>query len=354
MKKLIALLLCCMLVLTGCAGTTVVVGECTCPPGSHDTVETPTEAPAATEAPVAMEGALKTGLAIVPALSGSNATAEENGKVSYDVTIVAVTVDENGVIASCKIDSVGVDAAFDATGTPAAEGAAAVLTKNELGFDYGMVKYNASAIGKEWFEQADALAQFAVGKTMEEVKSGIAGGYASDVDLKTSASIYLGGYVAAMEAAVNNAKVLGAEAGDALKLATNATLNCAAGKAELTVDVAAVTMDGEVITSCVIDSLQAAVAMDETGAITTDLTVAPLTKTQLGFDYGMVKYNASAIGKEWFEQVEAFCNYIVGKTAAEVAGIAITETTAPADVDLAAGCSIAIGGFQGLITEAAQ
>ena len=359
MKKLIALLLCCMLVLTGCAGTTVVVGECTCPPGSHDAVETPTEAateaPVATEAPAVSESAaLKTGLAIVPALSGSNATAEENGKVSYDVTVVAVTVDEAGVIASCVIDSVGVDAAFDATGTPAAEGTTEVLSKNEKGFDYGMVKYNASAIGKEWFEQAEALAQFAVGKTMEQVKAGIAGGYASDVDLKTSASIYLGGYVGAMEVAVNNAQELGAAAGEEVKLAVNASLNCAAGKAELTVDAAAVTMDGETITSCVIDSLQAAAEVDATGAITTDLTVAPLTKTQKGFDYGMVKYNASAIGKEWFEQVATFCEYVTGKTAAEVAGIAITETTAPADVDLAAGCSIAIGGFQSLIAEATK
>ena len=49
-----------------------------------------------------------------------------------------------------------------------------------------------------------------------------------------------------------------------------------------------------------------------------------------------------------------FCQYVTGKTAAEVAGIAINETTAPADVDLATGCSIAIGGFQHLIAEATK
>ena len=48
MKKLISLILCCALVLAlaGCAGTTVVVGECTCPPEAHTPAAAPTEAPA--------------------------------------------------------------------------------------------------------------------------------------------------------------------------------------------------------------------------------------------------------------------------------------------------------------------
>ena len=102
-----------------------------------------------------------------------------------------------------------------------------------------------------------------------------------------------------------------------------------------------------------IDSLQAKVEYDAAGTITTDVSAAPKTKNRLGYDYGMVAYKASAIGKEWFEQVENFCVYITGKTFAEVAGIAVTETTAPSDVDLAAGTTIAIGGFQKLITKAA-
>ena len=92
---------------------------------------------------------------------------------------------------------------------------------------------------------------------------------------------------------------------------------------------------------------------DGTGTITTDVTAAPKTKAQQGFDYGMVAYQASGIGKEWFEQVENFCSYITGKTFAEVADIAVSESTAPADVDLSTGTTIAIGGFQKLIAKAA-
>ena len=350
MKKLISLILCCALVLTlaGCAGTTVVVGECTCPPEAHTPAAAPTEASAApTEAPAAPEtpaaGALKTGLAILPNLSKSVATtAEAEGKAEYDVTVVAVTVDENGVIQNCVIDSLGATVPFSATGKTV------VQTKNELGFDYGMVKYNAYPIGKEWFEQAAALADFAVGKTVDQVK----GNYSSDVDLATSATIYLGGYVGGIEAAAANAKDLGAVSGDELKLVITASTTAEAGKIQLDLDAAAVTLKGETVTSATIDSLQAPVTFDEAGAITSSLD-APKTKNELGFGYGMVAYKASAIGKEWFEQAEFFCDYITGKTLTEVATIAVDEGTKTTDVDLATGCTIAIGGFQKLIAKAA-
>ena len=56
---------------------------------------------------------------------------------------------------------------------------------------------------------------------------------------------------------------------------------------------------------------------------------------------------------EWYEQAASFASYITGKTAAEVAGIAITESTKPVEgTDLATSVSIAIGGFQALIAKA--
>ena len=356
MKKLIAMLLAIALLasLAGCAGTTVVVGNCTCPPGAHDTEETPTEAPVAdaTEAPET-SAVLKTGLAVIANISGSAAaTAEANGKADYDITIAAVTVDENGIIRDCVIDSVGTSVAFDAAGLPVDfDASKAILTKNELGDNYGMKAYGGATY--EWYEQAAALANFAVGKTVEEFK----GGYAGDADLATTATIYLGGYVAAVEKAVANAQALGAEAGDELKLAVINTMAASAaeeagGAAELTVDVAAVTMNGDVITSAAIDSLQAKVEFDGTGALITDVAAAPQTKNELGEAYGMKAWAGAKY--EWNEQAANFAAYITGKTAADVAGIAITETTKPADgTDLAASVTISIGGFQALIAKIA-
>ncbi len=359
MKKLIALFLTIALLasLAGCAGTTVVVGNCTCPPESHTPVATPTEAP---EAPVLSEGTLKTGLAVIADISGSApAIADANGKADYDITVAAVTVDENGVIRSCIIDSVGASVNFDAAGLPVDfDPEKAVLTKNELGDNYGMKAYGGAKY--EWYEQAAALADYAVGKTVEELKSGAVNesGKAADADLASVATISIGGYVAAIEKAVANAQTLGAEAGDVLKLAIINTMDASAaqeagGAAELTVDVAAVTMNGDVITSCYIDALQAQVAFDGTGAITTDLAAAPQTKNELGEAYGMKAYAGAKF--EWNEQAANFSAYVTGKTAADVAGIAITETTKPADgTDLAASVTISIGGFQALIAKAVQ
>ena len=359
MKKLIAMLLAIALLasLCGCAGTTVVVGERTCPPDAHTPVETPTEAPVEIPTPWpedTPEGAfVKTGLAVIANVSGSAAaTAEANGKADYDITVAAVTVDENGVIQSCVIDSIGTSVAFDAAGLPVDfDAAKAILTKNELGDNYGMKAYGGAAF--EWYEQAAALAQFAVGKTIEEFK----GGYAGDADLATTATIYLGGYVAAVEKAVANAQDLGARANDELKLAVINTMAASAaeeagGAAELTVDVAAVTMNGDVITSAYIDALQAKVEFDGTGALITDVAATPQTKNELGEAYGMKAWAGAKY--EWNEQAANFAAYITGKTVADVAGIAITETTKPADgTDLAASVTISIGGFQALIAKLA-
>ena len=365
MKKLSFILTIALVIslLAGCAGTPVVYySNCTCPTGSHEVAVTPaeTEAPAAAEAPVAAEGAVKTGLVLITGIDGSkNASAEENGEAKYDVTMVAVLVDDNGVIQDCIIDGISTSVKFDAAGTITSDLTAAPQTKNELGENYGMVAY-AGAIA-EWDAQAAALASYAVGKTVDELRSGAVNesGYAADADLASSATIYLGGYVSAIELAVANAQHLGAQAGHELKLACTTGIDSSvsadaenAGNAQLDVTVTALTMNGDVITSCTIDAVQAKVAFDASGIITTDLNTTPSTKNQLGEQYGMVAWGGAIA--EWDQQAASFAAYVTGKTVDEVNGIAVDESTHPTDADLTASVTIAIGGFQALITKAAQ
>lgn len=358
MKKTITLILTFTLLvamLAGCSGITVVVGECTCPAGSH----TPQE----TTAPAVTQGALKTGLAVSVKISDStSATADAAGAAKYDVTLAAVTVDDQGVIASCVIDSIPATVNFDNTGKITSDLTAEVLTKNELGENYGMVAYGGAVA--EWDAQVAAVAEYAVGKTVEQLKNGdidMTTGKAKDgTDLSSSATIYLAGYVYAIEAAVNNAKALGAQTGDELVLTT---LNSAksstsadaetAGNAQLDADIAVLTTREGKITSCYIDSLQAKIAFDAAGQITTDLSAAVQTKNELGEKYGMVAWGGAMA--EWNEQAAAFAEYVTGKTAQEVADIAINESTKPADgTDLASSVTISIGGFQALIAKAMQ
>ena len=301
--------------------------------------------------------AVKTGFVVSASLGDSkSATAEENGTAQADLTLVAVTVTDDGVIDGCAIDSVQAKVKFDASGALTSDVTEPVRSKVELGTDYGMGK--VSAIGKEWDAQVKALADYVVGKTVEELH-GIAvteTGRAADVDLAASCSISIAGYLEQIAQAAESAQHLGAAAGDRLVLTQVTSLSNSVsagetlGMAKVVANLAALTLQGDTITSCILDSVQAEVAFDKAGAITTDLTALVPSKNQLGADYGLGK--VSAIGKEWNEQAAAFAAYITGKTVAEVTGLAVTETGGTADADLAASCSIAIGSFQGVIAKA--
>ncbi len=355
MKKLSVLIsvILCLCLLAGCAGTPVIYHmDCDC----SDTAPS-TSAP---ETP-AVQGELKTGLALTTAINESSAaTADKNGEGKYDVTMVAVLVDGDGIIRDCIIDGIATAVKFDTAGSITTDLTAAPKTKNELGKDYGMVAWGGAIA--EWDAQAAALAKFAIGKTVKELREGAideTGKAPAGSDLASSATIYLGGYVSAIEAAVANAKSLGANGGDTLKLAAvtdikgskNATAKDA-GLTQLEVTATALTMKDSAITSCAIDAVQAKVSFDATGSITTDLTAAPTTKNELGKDYGMVAWGGAIA--EWDAQAAAFANYVTGKTAAQVADIAVSDTTVPTEADLSTSVTIAIGGFQALIQKAAK
>ena len=123
------------------------------------------------------------------------------------------------------------------------------------------------------------------------------------------------------------------------------------GKGQVTATVAAVLLDANgKIVQCVID------CADYSAEITTSGEARPIsnnnlkTKRDQGADYGMVKYAGAT--KEWFEQAEAFATLCVGKTADEVAGVAVDESTKPTDADLLTSVTIKIGEFQNLIAKA--
>lgn len=306
---------------------------------------------------IASGQAVKTGLSITSTLAAENA-GEKDGTVSTDISLVAVTVGDDGVITDCEIDAIQGKVLFGTDGQLISE-PGEILSKNELGEQYGMKQ--ASSIGKEWNEQAAAIADYAVGKTVEELKNGAIDetGAVKDADLASSATIYLGGFISAIEDAVHNAEHMGASQGDELILtsmtssgsSTGVTAD-ADGNAQLDANIAVMTMKDGVITSCLIDAVQSKVAFDANGAVAGEVPQSVLSKNELGEHYGLKQF--SPIGKEWNEQVASFCEYVTGKTAEEVAGIAVDETTVPTDVDLASSVTIRVGDFMALIEKAAK
>jgi hypothetical protein len=230
--------------------------------------------------------------------------------------------------------------------------------KQDIGDGYGMKK--ASGIGKEWYEQANALAAYAIGKSVADLK-GIAvteSGSPADADLSSSVTIAIGGFINAIEKAVQNAEALGAHADDSIGIGLSSSIAKSKdageeeGVAQAYVDIAAVTFgaDGKV-TSCIIDAVQADIAIKADGTIATDLATTFDSKNILGDAYGMKK--ASSIGKEWYEQAAGFAAYVVGKSVAEVKGIALTEEGVAADSDLASSVTVHIGPFMSNVERAA-
>lgn len=155
---------------------------------------------------------LKLGLGVVGKMSGTNASQDGDGKAQADVTACAVTLDSNNKIVGVSWDVSQISAAVTATGsvTPNAD----LRTKKEKQGDYGMLPVSqAIGIGKEWFEQVDALEKYAVGKAASDVVNMAV--YAKDEehttvpdveDLKSSVTIAVGDFLEALDKAVANAK----------------------------------------------------------------------------------------------------------------------------------------------------
>lgn len=131
-------------------------------------------------------------------------------------------------------------------------------------------------------------------------------------------------------------------------MAVTATGQAEGEEASLTAVAAVVLTDEEgKIISCRLDEVQIKPAI-EAGALkdVTDFS----TKRELGDAYGM---KAAGSKQEWYEQADAFCKYVVGMTANEVAGIE-TQDGKATDADLTAGCTIAVSDFMIAVSDAAK
>lgn len=284
--------------------------------------------PAAESLPEIDENALQTGLSIrTRIIDGQNAADGTRGEVRYGACIAAVALNQAGEITDCILDDFTAVIAFDASGK--------LLQGTDIQASPDALKI-----------AADTLATRAIGKTLDELKQHV------QADSEGCIEALAFGHLEAIEAAASEAQYLGAQIGDDLRLAVLPTLeNSADGSARLDADAAILSMNGGMIRSCIIDSVQAEAQINDHGAIISDLSAPILSKNQLGEAYGMKAYAGSAY--EWNEQAAAFAAYVRGKTPKEIAGIAVDERNAPIAYDLSSSVTISIGSFQALIAEAA-
>ena len=122
-----------------------------------------------------------------------------------------------------------------------------------------------------------------------------------------------------------------------------------AGKAQVDVTVCTVELDGDKIVSVTWDTVQCKAAVTAKGEVTIPETFT--SKKDLKDNYGMK--GASAIGREWYEQLAALEEYAVGKTVADITGMALTDKGAAAVEELTSSCTVAMAPYQQALAAAA-
>ena len=162
------------------------------------------------DAPAAEAGD-KYGLGMVTSIGSlADATEEKPGAAQVNTTVCSLVLDAEGKIKAVTWDVQQSKITFSHEGKPV-DLPEELLTKLEKGDAYGMK--GRSEIGKEWFEQIGAFAEYAIGKTVEEMLNLPV--YERDPnhkavpeveELKASVTITVGDYLAALKKAAENAK----------------------------------------------------------------------------------------------------------------------------------------------------
>jgi uncharacterized protein YuzE len=309
------------------------------------TTETTTTETTTTEMVTTDSGITKMGLGHITSIAKSTDMGKDaDGKAvpakgQVDTVIVAAAFDKDGKVVKVTIDNAQVKVNFKEDLQVENDLTAENKTKVELGDEYGMIK--ASTIQKEWYQQADALGQWMVGKTIDEIK-GMKTKKVDDshpsvpdiAELTSSVTVSVEDYIGAIEEAFNTAVDVEAGVeklglGHNISIAKSKGLGTSDGKevlplAQVDTVMIATTFDkdGKVV-GTLIDNAQTKINFDNAGKVTSDLNEKPKTKVELGDEYGMIK--ASAIQKEWYQQADALAKWMAGKTVEEIKGMKTKE-----------------------------
>lgn len=282
----------------------------------------------------------------ISAPTTTDATADKEGTGKVDITVAAVTVDKDGKIVACALDTASNTVKFTADGKCVAT--YDFKTKYEYGKDYNMVAYGGAA--KEWFEQADAFEALVAGKTLTEVKALVAeGNKGTDEVVKAGCTIMINEFVGAIEKAYNAAADSNVTDKDILKVTAATEQTCTdvtaekdgSNKVSTTVFASALDANSQVVAASS-DCVEVAFTFDAQGKSTLDTSKTVVSKKDQGANYGMVAYGGA--DKEWFEQAAAFDAACIGKSATDISEF-LGDDGKGVDELQKAGCTIYVTGF---------
>ena len=312
-------------------------------------------------------GTYALGLGAQTAVMGSSAVNEATekwpGTAEAFTTVCAVLLDSQGNIADVRFDKTHMGANFTAEG----------MLSTVLGYQYnsfyddeaGSEPVLESDLGYSWCTQIDAFCTWAKGQSaydvlhMPLVAGDVPGSFVADEQLSAVVTIDISDMLHALQNAVANAVDIQAESGiSRLGLTLYAQFSPYSADAALDTDgqvipgfvrfesnFGAMVLDGTgSIVGARFDATQNDIYFDNLGALHGPNDDPTLTKVEKGNSYGMRRI--SSIGKEWFEQIAALEQWVLGKTPEEVAslleGPGKIDTS---DVDLVASVTIDISDF---------
>lgn len=287
-----------------------------------------------------------------------------------DVTMAAVGFDSEGKVSSVTVDVVQAKVPFDEDLKITADRDEKVKSKKELGPEYGMKTISEkTGIGKEWFEQMNDFEEWMIGKTIDEI-TGLKvkerdpeHQNVPDVpELTSTVTITVEDYIAAVEEAWEKAVVV--EGGEKVGLGVKGSIDKSKdynpdqdgkevlplAQADVTMSAVALNSDEEIVGS-IVDVAQVKVEFDKDGKITTDREAELKTKHELKEDYGMKSVSEKiGIGKEWYEQMNSFQDWMIGKTSDEITSLPTKvkdekHQSVPDTPELASTVTIDVGNF---------
>lgn len=270
----------------------------------------------------------------------------KEGKLKTKSHVAAVMVDAAGKLLQVKLDTTEVELPVDeqgkVSGLGTAEAPAIHQSKRQLGDAYNMKA--VSGIGKEWYEQIDAVQEYFKNKTLEEVKATKLEDKKIP-DLAASATISLDTYVALVEKAMENAVETQAVASDVLHLGvftSDEGSQAASNTVRMDTAYAVFTTNADnKITYAVLDESIPDYKVTGADSFEADPKHGEKTKQMMKEEYGMG--TASGLSKEWNEQADALVtNALLGKTLDEALGLSLDETGKASSPDILAGTTMKI------------
>lgn len=281
-------------------------------------------------------GNIEMGVASTQLVKDSTERGTDNAGVEFMVVVAGVAL-KDGKVSYVKIDESQQFAYVREAGIFEGETQDTKGVKKEA---YGMLDASiAAGLGKEWYEQVEAIEAALIGLTKDEVKA-----YFEGEEVLTASTMELEHLSATVLKALDQtvevtgvAKVgLGYEPAVTIKKDRDGNEGTAP---ETTLDYAmiAVDADGKIVRALLDNAQEKAKLVD--GKI--ELVNIGKTKGELKEEYNMIV--ASPIGKEWFEQNNAIMEILEGMTVAEFTAFDADASTVE---DINSSVTMKIGSYQ--------